>query len=53
MGNWKVAPNFFDPFWRAKLHFFQRDEMRGIVAASGDLYGAALLSAGAPVEGEE
>lgn len=53
MGNWKVAPNFFDPFWRAKLHFFKRDEFQKVVALSGDPYGAILTGAGAPVEGEE
>jgi hypothetical protein len=53
MGNWKVAPNFFDPFWRAKLHFFKRDEFQKVIALSGDVHGALLVGAGAPVEGEE
>jgi hypothetical protein len=26
-GNWKAPPNFFDPFWRAKLHPFKREEL--------------------------
>lgn len=53
LGNWDVAPNFFDPFWRAKLHFFKRDELRRVLEVSGDKDGVALLNAGAPVEGEE
>lgn len=53
MGNWKIAPNFFDPFWRAKLHFFSRDELKKVVGLTGDATGVALLSAGAPAEGDD
>lgn len=53
MGDWKIAPNFFDPFWRAKLHFFKRDEFQKVIAVSGDANGSMLVGAGAPVEGED
>jgi hypothetical protein len=53
MGRWQVAPNFFDPFWRAKLHFFSRNEMRSVLPLTGDQNGMMLLGAGAPVEGSE
>jgi hypothetical protein len=53
MGDWKIAPNFFDPFWRAKLHFFKKDEFQKVATVSGDPYAAMLTAAGAPVEGEE
>lgn len=52
-GNWKIAPNFFDPFWRAKLHFFSKSEMQKAVGLVGDGKGNTYVSMGAPVEGEE
>ncbi len=47
---WKVAPNAFDPFWRAKLHRFDGpSELLLVAGGAGD---PALL-AGAPVEGRQ
>jgi hypothetical protein len=53
LGNWQAPPNLFDPFWRAKLHFFSKRELQGVVAVAGDPNGSALLGAGAPAEGED
>jgi hypothetical protein len=52
-GNWKVAPNFFDPFWRAKLHFFSKDELQKALGLVGDQAGKSYSEMGAPVEGED
>lgn len=52
LGNWQVAPNMFDPFWRAKLHFFTKSEFSQIVGAISDPVARQLNGAGAPVEGE-
>jgi len=52
-GNWKVAPNFFDPFWRSKLHFFSKQELQKVVGMAGDSNGAQFLGSGAPAEGED
>jgi hypothetical protein len=49
LGDWTVPPNLFDPFWRAKLHFFSRAEMTVALGAVGDKSGLLLK---APVEGE-
>jgi hypothetical protein len=50
LGDWQVPPNTFDPFWRAKLHFFKdRTELGIALTAVGDP-GSILL--GAPVEGQ-
>ncbi len=49
LGDWQVPPNTFDPFWRAKLHFFSRVELDAALIAAGDGASATLL---APVEGE-
>jgi hypothetical protein len=51
LGNWAAPPNFFDPFWRAKLHFFNRSEMEAVLKDIGDEDGTKMLP-GAPVEGE-
>ena len=53
LGDWTSPPNFFDPFWRAKLHFFSRDELREVLQAAGDQVGSEYLNAGAPVEGAD
>ncbi|HEY0881634.1 MAG TPA: hypothetical protein VGD87_08895, partial [Archangium sp.] len=53
MGNWKVSPNFFDPFWRAKLHFFKKQELTQVLTTAGDMNGVMMLNAGGPVEGED
>lgn len=52
-GNWKIAPNFFDPFWRSKLHFFSKSELQRAVTLAGDTNGITYTASGAPAEGEE
>lgn len=52
LGNWQVAPNFFDPFWRAKLHFFKTKEFEQALQKSGDPKATQIYGAKAPVEGE-
>lgn len=51
LGTWSVAPNFFDPFWRAKLHFFSRDEAQSAVGKANDNDGTQIIGGGGPVEG--
>ncbi len=34
-GGWKEHPNFFNPFWRAKLQPFRQDEARNVVTLAG------------------
>jgi hypothetical protein len=53
LGDWSVSPNFFDPFWRPKLHFFKRDEFKTVLERSGDVNGLLFFNQSAPVEGEE
>jgi hypothetical protein len=53
LGDWKVSPNFFDPFWRAKLHFFKKQELNDVLTRAGDMNGVMMLNAGGPVEGED
>lgn len=48
LGDWRVAPNAFDPFWRAKLHRFN-DSQELLLVAGGA--GDPAILAGAPVEG--
>lgn len=50
--SWKHPPNLFDPFWRAKLHPFKRDDFRKIVQDSGDPSGGSIAGQ-VPVEGAE
>ncbi len=52
-GNWQAPPNFFDPFWRAKLHpFMSREEARKAAETAGDTDGAKNADK-VPVEGYE
>jgi hypothetical protein len=52
-GNWQAPPNFFDPFWRAKLHpFMSREEARNAAQTAGDTDGANNAGK-VPVEGAE
>ncbi len=54
LGNWKVAPNFFDPFWRAKLHYFKtKDELQTVLTRAADTDGLMILNGGGPVEGQD
>lgn len=48
-GDWKLPPNGFDPFWRAKLHPFKRDELRQVLSMAGD----SNANVQGPVEGVE
>ncbi len=53
LGDWQAPPNFFDPFWRAKLHpFMSRDEAKAAANTAGDTDGAANASK-LPIEGAE
>jgi hypothetical protein len=53
LGNWKAPPNFFDPFWRAKLHpFMSRDEASNAASTAGDSDGAQNANQ-MPIEGSE
>jgi hypothetical protein len=52
LGSWTAPPNLFDPFWRAKLHFFSKSELTDAVKQAGDSDGASMLGDGAPAEGE-
>ncbi|MDP3505502.1 MAG: hypothetical protein Q8S33_34495 [Myxococcales bacterium] len=47
--DWRLPPNGFDPFWRAKLHPFKRDELRQVLNLAGD----RNANVQAPVEGVE
>ncbi len=50
-GNWQAPPNFFDPFWRAKLHPFKREELKSLLndfGASDD----STMAGNLPVEGD-
>ncbi len=49
--DWKFPPTMFDPYWRAKLHPFKRNEMVEVLGAAGDTDGAEIVGAGA-VEGD-
>jgi hypothetical protein len=44
LGAWDVPPNMFDPFWRAKLHPFVRDELRELLGLVGDSDGQNIIS---------
>jgi hypothetical protein len=48
LSDWSVPPNFFDPFWRAKLHFFTRAELEAVLAVTGD----GMIGAVGPYDGE-
>jgi hypothetical protein len=48
---WKVPPNFFDPFWRAKLQPFVRNELKTVLSKMGDTAGSQIVGSGGPVEG--
>lgn len=42
LGDWSVPPNMFDPFWRAKLHPFVRDELAEVLSTAGDSTGQQI-----------
>ena len=39
-GNWREPPNFWNPFWRAKLHPFSKKEWMGLEALTQDMTGS-------------
>lgn len=50
--DWSVPPNLFDPFWRAKLQPFKREELAGLLGSIGDVNGQAIITGGqSAVEG--
>ncbi|MGV3621855.1 MAG: hypothetical protein ACO1OB_13610, partial [Archangium sp.] len=51
LGSWAAPPNLFDPFWRAKLHPFIREEMKDVLKEAGDTNGEQMLGGQTPVEG--
>lgn len=52
LGKWQNQPNLFDPFWRAKLHPFKREEFKKILEDAEDTEGATIAGNG-PVEGDQ
>lgn len=46
---WKEQPNFFNPYWKAKLHPFRRDEAKDILQKAGHGEFGQLVEAGVPV----
>jgi len=46
LGAWSAPPNVFDPFWRAKLHPFVRDELADVLRKAGDSNGQQIISGG-------
>jgi hypothetical protein len=47
--DWRMPPNMFDPYWKAKLHPFDRTKMGEVLTAGGS--GAALPMLLGPIEG--
>jgi hypothetical protein len=52
LGQWATPPNMFDPFWRAKLQSFQREELKSVLQKVGDSEGANIISGGGAIEGK-
>jgi hypothetical protein len=48
-GGWKEHPNFFNPFWRAKLQPFRREEARNVLIRAGKPFYTIIVEAGAPL----
>ena len=49
---WQTPPNMFDPFWRAKLQSFGKQELQSILSTVGDTQGANIIAGGGAVEGK-
>lgn len=49
---WATPPNMFDPFWRAKLQAFGKEELKTVLSKIGDSQGSAIVGGGGPVEGK-
>lgn len=52
VNGWQVPPNLFDPFWRAKLQSFSRQELSSVLHEAGDRPGAEIIQGGGAVEGK-
>lgn len=46
LDKWSAPPNLFDPFWRAKLHPFIREELKEVLGKVGDSNGQQIISGG-------
>ncbi len=46
LNKWSAPPNLFDPFWRAKLHPFVRDELKDVLQKVGDSNGSQIIGNG-------
>ncbi|MBX5482922.1 MAG: hypothetical protein IRZ16_13935 [Myxococcaceae bacterium] len=44
MKSWKAPPNMFDPYWRAKLHPFEKTELLEVLGVSGNTDAAQLAA---------
>lgn len=42
LGNWREQPNFFNPYWRAKLHRFSRMEASKVLTAATNVKAAGI-----------
>jgi hypothetical protein len=49
LGAWRDPPNFFEPYWRVKLHPFSQKEIALVLAAAGNTDAAELVVAPTPV----
>ena len=47
-GGWKEHPNFFNPYWKAKLHPFRKEEAKDVLIKAGLPLYAIIVEAGAP-----
>ena len=46
LDKWSAPPNLFDPFWRAKLHPFIREELKDVLGKVGDSNGQQIIGSG-------
>jgi hypothetical protein len=44
LGDWREPPNLFNPFWRAKLHPFTREEAERVLGLAGNKDAARLAT---------
>ncbi len=42
-GDWKEPPNFFNPYWKVKLHPFGQTEAAAVLTSAGDTDAAAIV----------
>lgn len=48
-GGWKEHPNFFNPYWRAKLQPFRKKEAKDVMIRAGKPLYSIIVEAGAPL----